>query len=728
MDSSEETLFPSLAAREALKTAISVTVSIGIALAMGWEKPHWAAFAVAFVSLATEGQSLNRALERMGGTLVAVFFAFVFLSWFPQDRWPFMAIACLYVCICAYLMQGKKLSYFWYASGFISTVIVADSHDSASSFQIAVERSQETGLGILVHGIVSSILWPVTTRSDLIEKATALIGVQGQLLKGYREVRQGQSTTKEFRERRAEMLQLLAQVSQKLESAERDDFRVSAKRPQWREFLSLSHELAEEAGHWRTCLPDLIDLPMDRLVPNLDEFELELVRRYESIEGIASGKDLDIDLEPIELELSASAADAVTPIQLAALETGIEHLKRIEWGTRALFECISELSEQSSGKARRGRAQRRLPFASPYPDRMLGVSTVFFAFWASFLLTVYVPDMPGGAAFWQMSTLYAFLAIRTGAPPLHGIAIPVVIASIYGAVLYVFLMPHLSGYGQLGLLIFLWSFAVCYHYSKPQQAGAKASMLANSISTMSIANEQTYSFASFANSLYMSCLLGALLVAVFYLPPSPRPEKIFLRHCRRFFQHSRELIRLYREAGTGKPSFLSGMRARYLEADILSLPGNLIATAKKIDADDFPGCSSEALEDLGSSLYDLAFRVRDLRGTGSNERQGSNEERLSAEVKRWQTKWDSTLLQWDGQESSWTAGEDIRSDVLQELDQLESLISNELGTAASESDCKDTRRRLFGILASYRGLAEAEAGFGRAAENLSWSELREPRF
>ena len=39
-------------ARESLKTALATTVTYGIALQMEWDQPHWAAFAVAFVSLA----------------------------------------------------------------------------------------------------------------------------------------------------------------------------------------------------------------------------------------------------------------------------------------------------------------------------------------------------------------------------------------------------------------------------------------------------------------------------------------------------------------------------------------------------------------------------------------------------------------------------------------------------------------------------------------------------
>jgi uncharacterized membrane protein YccC len=43
--------------KEAIKTALAMTVGYGISLSLGWDKPMWVGFTVAFVSLATVGQS-----------------------------------------------------------------------------------------------------------------------------------------------------------------------------------------------------------------------------------------------------------------------------------------------------------------------------------------------------------------------------------------------------------------------------------------------------------------------------------------------------------------------------------------------------------------------------------------------------------------------------------------------------------------------------------------------
>ena len=157
----------SIRSKEAIKTASAITIAMGIALWMDWDKPYWAALSVAIISLpSTEGGALNKGAMRMLGTLVAVAVALTFLAWFPQQRWWFLIVVSLYVGFCTYMMTGKKHQYFWYASGFVCVVIAVDASDSLTAFQIAIERAQETGTGILVYSLISSLLWPRSSREE----------------------------------------------------------------------------------------------------------------------------------------------------------------------------------------------------------------------------------------------------------------------------------------------------------------------------------------------------------------------------------------------------------------------------------------------------------------------------------------------------------------------------------------------------------------------------------
>ncbi|MGD9175687.1 MAG: FUSC family protein, partial [Desulfobacterales bacterium] len=94
--------------KESFKTGLAMTIAYGIALSMDWEKPYWAGFAVAMISLTTAGQSLNKAALRMLGTLGTTIVALVLIALFAQDRWPFMLFLSAYVGFCTYMMGGKK--------------------------------------------------------------------------------------------------------------------------------------------------------------------------------------------------------------------------------------------------------------------------------------------------------------------------------------------------------------------------------------------------------------------------------------------------------------------------------------------------------------------------------------------------------------------------------------------------------------------------------------------
>ena len=47
--------------KAAFKTALAMVLAYGVALSMDWDHAYWAGFAVAFCTLSTFGESLNRA-------------------------------------------------------------------------------------------------------------------------------------------------------------------------------------------------------------------------------------------------------------------------------------------------------------------------------------------------------------------------------------------------------------------------------------------------------------------------------------------------------------------------------------------------------------------------------------------------------------------------------------------------------------------------------------------
>jgi len=169
-------------AKEAIKTALAMTLAYGIALSQGWEKPMWAGFAVAFVSLGTVGQSIDKATLRMVGTFAAAAVAFVLLGCFAQDRWTFLLALSAWVGYCTYRIGGSRYPYAWQATAFVTVIVSLEAgFDAANAFRVATLRIQETGLGVLVYSLVSLLVWPVNAGPKMQVAAVALVEAEKEL-------------------------------------------------------------------------------------------------------------------------------------------------------------------------------------------------------------------------------------------------------------------------------------------------------------------------------------------------------------------------------------------------------------------------------------------------------------------------------------------------------------------------------------------------------------------
>lgn len=322
--------------KESIKTALAMTIAYAIALAMDWEKAYWAGFAVAFISLSTIEESLNKGLMRMLGTLVAGVAALTLIALFPQQRWWFMAMLSVYIGFCTYMMMGKKYPYFYQVAAFVCVIICFDGGvNSLNAFATTISRILETGMGIAVYALVAIFLWPQNASDDL-NNATGKIS-------------------------------------------------------------------------------------------------------------------------------NASSKHAVGVFSLD-------------------------------------------------PRRLTAVLEVVFSLWLSFLIWVYV-NPPGHASFVIIVTALSLALVRFPSIQVSKMFVPAIFSCIVSGGLYLFVMPHLSGFGQLGLMIFAATFGIAYVFSEPKQAFYRAFGLAFFAILTSISNQQAYSFAGYANSSIMIILgISTLLI------------------------------------------------------------------------------------------------------------------------------------------------------------------------------------------------------------------------
>ncbi|GLP96145.1 FUSC family protein [Paraferrimonas sedimenticola] len=137
---------------EALKLAASVSLTIALSLAFGWQKPYWAAVVVIILAI-TPGfdQGIAKGRMRLIGTVFGGFIGLVWVALFSQSELAFLFTILIAGALCAYGYTTKSYGYALKIAFIVASIVFfAGGFDSVHSFSMAVLRIQQTLLGLLV--------------------------------------------------------------------------------------------------------------------------------------------------------------------------------------------------------------------------------------------------------------------------------------------------------------------------------------------------------------------------------------------------------------------------------------------------------------------------------------------------------------------------------------------------------------------------------------------------
>jgi uncharacterized membrane protein YccC len=693
---------------------------------MGWQNSYWAGFAVAMISLSTAGQSLNKGTMRMLGTLVAAAASLTLIAWFAQDRWWFIAFLSIYIGFCTYMIAGKKRQYFWYCCAFVCLVICAHAAGQPDAFSIAVLRVQQTGMGILVYTLVSILLWPTDSRGLLKEVTGKLFTAQATIFRSYRSLLGGQGTAGDSRPLRIQEVQLLGQQAQALNAAETDSYEVWELRRQWRHLQQLSTDLLETLERWRHSFSEVQQFDLTKLLPNFEDVLSELDDRFTKIEHLLADETPGETPKPLSAVVDLKEVHARTNFQKAALAVTKTQIDRLETLSRALFDCVLVIK----GEGR----YNTLPFDSQStratifrldPDRLQSAVTAMATLWCAFFIWFYI-DPPGHATFVEFATI---LAMGTAMMPLSPIAffVPFMAMTFFAGGLYIFVMPHLAGYTELGIMIFIAIFAIYYLFWQPRQGLVKSIGAAMLLNVISVQNQQTYSFAGFANSVVMIALACGIAIAIWYLPPSPRPEKVFLRLVARFFRQSELLLSRMDLDWEKKAGIVERLRLKLYQNDILGLGQKLSVAGGQIDQQLFPANTSEQVQRLVNSLGALALRLKDLVDAREYQQARLLMQKLLDDVKAWRIAIEALFKNWSA-DPTYEPDSDLQNQLAAKLKGMEIRINQTLSQAEKGELREEDYKNFYHLIGSFRGLSESVVEHAKLSAGINWGEWKEARF
>jgi uncharacterized membrane protein YccC len=713
--------------KEAIKTALAMTIAYGIALSMNWDRPYWAAFAVAFVSLATIGQSLNKAALRMAGTLLAMIVALILIALFAQDRWPFVLALSAWVGFCTYMMGSAKHQYFWQVGGFVSVIICMDAGpDPAYAFETAILRAQETGLGILVYSLVSIFLWPSSSRADFEATACKLTSIQHGLFTAGLALLLGKAGD-EKAPQRAVSIQTQTRFNLLLDAAESDSYAIRENRKAWRRYQQHLLKLSDTLERSRDSLADLQELDLLRLLPNLAAFGDEIESRFIQIQHMLAGQAPDRHPTDISVALDETALGELSHFHKAALVVSRKRMQVLESQTRALFDTISDIRGFGKPGTAVDTPAREPDGFIPDPERITSAVRAMLVLWLAWLSLVYIGDIPGGTGLVAIAGPFGMAISTMPQVPISKLFKPLVTSLLFASVLYIFLMPKLSGFIGLGMMIFATTFTLCYLFAEPRQMLGRVFGLALFIVIAGISNDQTYNFLTITTTAMMFVIIFAILFITAQIPFSPRPERNVLRLLGRFFSSCEYLMATMRQDTGHTPTRLERWKSVFHRRELATLPQKIGVWAGYINTGTLPGTTPQQVEALVNSLQVLGFRLQELLEERDTPQAPVLVQNLLADVRTWRLRAQDTFRQLSSAPDTGDQ-EALRTGLEQMMARLDSRIHETLDRSAGDPLSASQDENFYRLLGAYRGVSEALVEYTGNAGNIDWTGWREERF
>ncbi len=706
-----------------------MVITYGIAMAMNWEKPFWAGLAVAFCSLATAGESIDRGIQRVVGTVLAGIAVLTLMALFPQDRWLFLLSMSVFIGICTYLWtSGSRNNFIWFNAGFNFPILaILGGGLALTSFDIVVLRAQETALGVVVYSLVAVLIWPkqggASFRNSVVDISTG----QSELFGRYLQMMLGAADDRGDSKLRAKLTGELAGLGGRLEGAAYDSTEIWEKRRAWRRCLQELSEFNGTLERWHSGIPDLNGLDLRRLLPGVEAFGAEIESRLFNIRAMLSGQPPGQQPRIMELHADRDALRSLSHLQRAAALLCRDQLAQIDALTLALFDTASGI-----GGIRSVRVQRLINKSESMPrvidvDRLMATIRQSAVLWLTLLMAIYVPAFPNVVG--TVALANAFAMAFAIVPFVHPrvLLVPSALGAAFAGSLYIFLMPHLSGFSALGAMIFVATFFIGYLFHRPQDFAARAMGLAMLVIVIGAENEQTYSFLYFANWFVAAIFFVLAMFVGWRFPISFRPEVRFLAMQRRFIRSAELLLSEEGPASDPKTAWLRRWRRAFRVHEITVLPKRLRAWSAALPPQALNKEDREHLQAFLHALEEVSDRIQALFQAESAAPPHSRATELTGVMREWRASIHESFDE--------LAGKPHRMDLatsrmrLQDtLKRLEAQIESALDTIGEIGMSVEEGETVYRTLGACRGVSVALLKLTERVMPIDWARLREARF
>ena len=632
----------------AFLSALSITAAFGLAFWWNLDKPFWAGFSALVVSLSTLGQSIQKGLLRMVGTVTGAAAGLILYFFWGQLRWPMLVMLCLYILLMVFLLlRSRQSSYFFYTSAIVAILIVVQSRGGDTPFTVAVDRMQETLLGILVYTVLALLLWPRSSLEALKAGVFRITAGFGGLLAARRAPGADAANPVELNLYQAarDAVKLTEGL---LPAARLESYEVRHNLPEWTSFLQLSRQLINLQQDFMLRMERLPEADRSRFFPHLTEDLDALAEQYAALgawrpageitgqgenevprwqaEAVPpsvsrSGAEDDILRRDLVLRVDETSVRAAAPLEVNAVYALRDNFSRQSQTAVALGESLRFLLESGGTRAERRAARAEGGDAPEWFTlaQMRQVVDAAVLYWLSVLVWIYLyPPGSTGTAFVEMSLMVGLVGFLAGRIDPVQVMAAFGLGVVVAGILYLLVMPLMTSFSLLGPLMFAVCFAASYLFYLPAQGVMRTGVILPWFALSGLTNVRVFDVSLFINGALTLMLCAALIALVFYLTQGGHPARLFLKRQRRFLRAAALRVgelAAKPEGRRGPGRLLTRARELWAAKLLRDLPPELMTLAFAFDEEE-QGLDRQSVKLLALDSYGLSRRLLTLMPDG----------------------------------------------------------------------------------------------------------------
>jgi len=516
----------------ATKASLSLAIVTVVTFWQGWEGLSSAIVTIMVIaSYGSLGDSIQKGILRIAGTILGTALGMILIAIFPQDREIYLILLSLLVALSFYLSRAYRGDGTIFMLIGLTMMILFQDGDAEYSFVYGMQKSYMTIFGIAVYTLVGVYILPDKKNSNTLKSLIILNQKQQEFF---------YSHIVDNREGLDWEDLINAEESVKSTRIDEDyDLSQEFDDSKWGSIISHNHKINNQLiliSQNRS-----IDVEhIEGFIINYRDVTTCIDKLLISIESAwRDKKEVDIPVQP-SISYEIARLEELPHIQRASIITRGRHLQKL------LNELI-ELSKKINISL------------SPYPtifdtdnreevskflwfdmEDIKGTLVSFLIFWVSTLIWIEFHP-PGGFILVTLATTMSLYTTFSILKPTT-MMIAFTISFIFAIFSYIFILPHLH-YGW-ELFIFIFLYGMIGFYIMPQSLSV---IFLLGLATFNLSNEMSYNFDIFLLILLIFYLYLSILLVAYYIPFSTRAEDMFLLLKKRFFNISKESINLSRD-------------------------------------------------------------------------------------------------------------------------------------------------------------------------------------